>query len=326
MKALVCDRYGSLDDIAYRDVPEPVPADGEILVQVRAAGCMFTDVLFAEGRYQVKPALPFVLGSEVSGDVVGVGARVTRFKIGDRVMSLAPNFGGFAERVVIPEWTPCLLPLSVDYQSGSAVMSANATAQHALRQRANLQPAETLVVSGAAGGTGAAAVQIGKLLHARVIAVCSTPQRAEFCRALWADECIVYGEGVDLAARLKDSTAGRGVDVVFDTVGGPVFDACARAMAIEGRLLVVGFASGILPTLAVNMTLVKVYSVIGVHWLTFVQQHPEQHAANMGELANWLDSGKLTTTVTAVLPLSKGADALRRIARREAMGKIVLVP
>lgn len=326
MKALVCDRFGSLDDVAFRDIPEPTPGPADILVRVQAAGCTFTDVLFAQGRYQVKPRLPFVLGTEVAGDVVAIGAAVDRFRVGDRVMSLAPNFGGFAEMVAIPEWAPVLLPATIDYQSGACVMSSNATAQHALRQRANLRPGETLVVTGASGGTGAAAVQIGKILGARVIGVCSTVERAVFCRGLGADDVIVNGPGVDLAASLEVLLGKQGADVVFDTVGGHIFAACARVMAFEGRLLVVGFASGDLPTLAVNMTLVKIYSVIGVHWLTFAQRRPDQHAANMVELVAWLEAGELATTVTATLPLGQGAEALRRIAQREAMGKIVLIP
>lgn len=325
MKALVCDAYGSLDDIRYREIDEPVPGPDEVLIQVKAAGAVFTDILFAEGKYQVRPPLPFVLGSEVAGEVVAVGERVTRLKPGDRVMSLAINFGGYAERIVLPAWLPTLLPKQVSFEAGAAVMCCTATAQHALRQRAALQPGETLVVTGASGGTGSAAIQVGKLLGARVIAVCSSAERAAFCRDLGADDTIVYTQA-DLKQALRERTGGRGADVVFETVGGDLFDTCARAMAIDGRLLVVGFASGRLPSLPVNLSLVKVYSVIGVHWLTFVKRHPVIHAGNMDQLSGWLERGELQPQINTIVPMSEGIEALKRLARRELIGKLLLIP
>lgn len=325
MKALVCDRFGSLDDIRYRDIDEPKPGPGEVLVRVRAAGAVFTDVLFALGRYQSTPSLPFVLGTEVAGEVAALGDGVTGFAVGDRVASVAMGFGGFAEYVLLPAWLPTPLPEAVPFEAGAAMMSSAATAQHAFRQRAGLQPGETVVVTGAAGGTGSAAIGVAKAMGARVVAVCSSADRARFCRDLGADACIDYS-GADLREALRAATDGRGADVVFDVVGGDVFDACARSMAYNGRLLVVGFTAGRLPAVAANRTLLGVYSVVGVHWLTFVQRQPEVHAANMTELMGWVRDGAFAPTVTDTLPLAEGVTALRRIADRRAMGKIVLIP
>lgn len=325
MKALVCEKFGSLDDIRCRDMPEPSPGSGEVLIQVRAAAAVYTDLLFAQGKYQTRPELPFVLGSIVSGDVIAVGNQVQRWKPGDRIASVATSFGGFAERVVIPATVPGRLPPSITYEVGAAAMSATAMAQHALRQKGALKRGETLVVTGAAGGAGGAAIQVGKKLGAHVIAVCSSAERAAFCRTLGADDTINYTTE-DLKAAIKSRTDGRGADVVFETVGGEVFDHCARAMAIDGRLLVVGFASGHLPSLPVNLPLIKVYSVIGVHWLTFINKAPEQHALNMDELYGWLDQGELVPVIASIVSLSQGVEALRRLARREVMGKLILQP
>lgn len=325
MKALVCDRVGSLDDVRYGDVPEPVAGPEDVVVAVRAAAAVYTDVLFAEGRYQEHPPLPFVLGSEVAGDVVDVGTNVTRLRVGDRVMSLALHFGGFAERVVLPAWLPSLLPDAVPYEMGAAVMSSAGTAQHAFRQRAALRDGETIVVTGAAGGTGSAAVQVSKILGARVIAVCSSEDRGEFCRSLGADEVVVRSRE-DVTLALRQLTDGHGVDVGFDVVGGEVFNSCARAMGYNGRLLVVGFTSGHLPTMAVNRTLLQVFSVVGVHWLSFVRREPDHHAANMVELAAWLESGALRPAVTEVMPMVDGVSVLRRLAARDVLGKVVLIP
>lgn len=325
MKALVCERFGSLDEIRYRDVDQPVPGPGEILVRVRAAGAVYTDVLFALGRYQTMPPLPFVLGTEVAGEVAALGDGVARFRPGDRVASVAMTFGGFAEYVVLPDWLPTPLPDAVPFEVGAAMMSSAATAQHAFRQRAGLRAGETVVVTGAAGGTGSAAIGVAKAMGAQVIAVCSSAERARFCRDLGADAAIDYTTR-DLREGIRETTDGRGADVAFDVVGGDVFDACARSMAYNGRLLVIGFTAGQLPSIAANRTLLGVYSVVGVHWLTFVQREPEAHTANMGELMSWVREGTVTPRVTETLPLSDGVAALRRIADRQVMGKIVLVP
>ncbi|MGY4103740.1 NADPH:quinone oxidoreductase family protein [Nocardia sp. R16R-3T] len=323
MKALICDRFGSLDELDYREVDDPVPGPSDVLVRVRASGAVFTDILLVQGKYQITPALPFVPGAEVSGDVVAVGAGVTQLQVGDRVMSLAMNFGGFAEKVVLPAWLPTVIPDDVPYDLAATVMSSAATAQHALRDKGLLRAGEILVVTGASGGTGSAAIQVGKLLGARVIAVCSTPERAEFCRAVGADDVVIHSQE-DVRDRVRELTAGKGADVVFETVGGHLFDHCMRSTAVDGRILVVGFASGEFPSLAVNLALVKVISVIGVHWATFVREHPDRHAEHMIELNRWLADGSLRPAVTERFPLASGKTALERIADGAVMGKIVL--
>ena len=325
MKALVCDTFGSVDDAVYRDVTEPVAGPDDVLIDVKAAGVGFYDVLFAEGKYQIKPDPPFVLGCEVTGVVTSVGANVSRLSIGDRVMSLGINFGSFAEKMVLPGWLPTVLPDNLGFEAAGCTMSSLGTAQHALCQRAHLRAGETLVVTGAAGGTGSAAIQIGKALGARVIAVCSSSDRAEFCSGLGADEVVDYTR-TDLKGAIRELTGGRGADVVFETVGGDVFKACARAMAMGGRLLVVGFASGEIAPFPTNLSLVVGYSLVGVNWLNYLRARPTDHDRTMDQLVNWLQKNDISPTLTAAMKLSEGAHALRRIAGREVMGKIVLVP
>lgn len=292
------------------------------MIRVRSAGVCHTDLLFVLGKYQATPSLPFIPGSEVAGDVVAVGSSVRDFRPGDRVVSLAPNFGGFAERVAVPAAIAAKIPAAASYESAAALMSSYGTAQHALRQRAMLQRGETLLVTGAAGGAGIAAVQIGACLGAKVIAVCSTEEKARFCLRHGATETIVY-EQVDLKSALR-RLAVNGVDVVFETVGGTVFEACSRSMAINGRLLVVGFASGHIPKLAINLPLVKVYSIVGVHWLTFVLKNIAGHRHNMGELIGWLREGLISPPIHSIESLANGVAALRLLASREVLGKLVL--
>lgn len=325
MKALVCDRFGSIDDAVYREIAEPTPGPDDVLIDVRAAGVGYYDVLFAEGKYQIRPEPPFILGCEVTGVVAAVGSNVTRLAVGDRVMSLGIHFGTFAERMILPGWLPTRIPDPLGFEQAGCTMSSLGTAQHALCQRAQLRPGETLVVTGAAGGTGSAAIQVGKLLGAHVIAVCSSDERAAYCRRLGADDVIDYTRS-DLKKSIKERSGGRGADVTFETVGGKVFDACARSMRTGGRLLVVGFASGQIPALPVNLSLVLGYSLVGVNWLTFLRERPADHERTMGQLTGWLETGQLAPALTAVVKMAQGATALRRIANRDVMGKIVLVP
>lgn len=325
MKALVCDRVGSFDGLNYREVPDPEPGPDDVVIQVAAAGLLFTDTLLALGHYQERPALPFILGNEVAGTVTKVGSSVRSLRIGDRVASVSNRFSCFAQQLALPSWLPARLPPHVDETSSAALMSSFGTAQHALRQRAQLRSGESLVVTGAAGGTGAAAAQIGRAIGARVIAICSTPEKAAFARAQGAAESII-ATTTDVREALKSITDGKGVDVVFDTVGGAVFDACARSMAAEGRILIVGFASGTIPSLRMNRPLVGGYSVLGVHWTTYADRHRETHAANMLELMGWLERGEIKPPVDSVLPMSAAATALQKMVDRKVMGKIVLVP
>jgi NADPH2:quinone reductase len=325
MKALVCEAYGPVENLVYRDLPDPVPGGGEILVAVRAIGVNFPDGLLVEGKYQARPPCPFAPGSEVRGDVIALGAGVNDFKVGDRVLSLTTRFGAYAEKIALPAAAANKLPPFMNYDQGAALLGATGTAHHALRQRGRLRAGETLVVLGAAGGTGCAAVQIGKAIGARVIAVCSSDEKIAFAKAQGADEGINYSRE-DLNQAIKRLTDGRGADVVYDAVGGDAFDACSRAMAWDGRLLIVGFASGRIPTLPVNLTLVKGYSVIGVFWGAFTEKEPEAHAANMRELFGWIETGQVKPVIDAVFPLRDGIAAIKKVTGRDVMGKVIVKP
>ena len=325
MKALVCEQYGPVEDLKYRDFPDPEPAPGEILVAVKAIGVNFPDGLLVEGKYQARPECPFAPGSEISGEVVGMGEGVIDFAVGDRVLALTTNFGAYAEQITLPSSAAYKMPASMDYETGAALLAASGTAHHGLRQRGRLQAGETLVVLGAAGGTGIAAVQIGKAIGARVIAVCSSEEKLAFAKSQGADDGINYSEQ-DLNKAIKALTNGRGADVVYDAVGGDAFDACSRAMAWDGRLLIVGFASGRIPELPVNLTLVKGYSVVGVFWGQFTQNEPDAHAANMRELFQWCEEGKVRPIVDRRFKLADGIEAIKYVTGRNVMGKVVITP
>ncbi len=325
MKALVCEAYGSVDDLVYRDMPDPVPSSGEVLVAVKAVGVNFPDGLLVQGKYQAQPECPFAPGSEISGDVIGLGEGVDQFAIGDRVLSLTTSFGAYAEKIILPVEVIHKIPTSMSYETGAALLAATGTAHHGLRQRGQLKAGETLLVLGAAGGTGVAAVQIGKAIGARVIAACSTEEKLAFAKSQGADEGINYNTQ-DLKQTIKDLTNGQGVDVVYDPVGGDAFDICSRSMAWNGRLLVVGFASGRIPELPVNLTLVKGYSVLGVFWGSFTIKQPEDHAANMRELFQWFQEGKVVPVIDKTYPLRDGIAAIKYVTGRNVMGKVIIKP
>ena len=325
MKALVCEAYGSVDDLVYRDMPDPVAGPGEVLVAVKAIGVNFPDGLLVEGKYQAQPQCPFAPGSEISGDVISLGQGVDQFAVGDRVLSLTTSFGAYAEKIVLPANVVHKIPESMSYETGAALLAATGTAHHGLRQRGQLKAGETLVVLGAAGGTGIAAVQIGKAIGAKVIAACSTEEKLAFAKAQGADEGINYTKQ-DLKQAIKELTDGKGADVVYDPVGGDAFDACSRSMAWNGRLLVVGFASGRIPELPVNLTLVKGYSVLGVFWGSFTMKQPKDHAANMSELFQWFDEGKVVPVIDAEFALKDGIEAIKKVTGRNVMGKVVIKP
>jgi NADPH2:quinone reductase len=325
MKALVCEAYGPVENLVYRDMPDPVPGAGEIRVAIEAIGVNFPDGLLVEGKYQAKPQVPFMPGGEFAGQVAALGPGASGFAVGDRVLGWNVGRGAYAEQIAVPAGELFPLPASMSMDQGAALLCATATAHHALRQRGRLQAGETLVVLGAAGGTGIAAVQIGKAIGARVIAVCSSAEKIAFAKAQGADEGINYSRE-DLNQAIKTLTDGRGADVVYDAVGGDAFDACSRAMAWDGRLLIVGFASGRIPTLPVNLTLVKGYSVIGVFWGAFTQREPAAYAANMRELFAWFEQGKVVPVIDRVFKLADGVKAIQYVTGRGARGKVVIRP
>ena len=325
MKALVCEAYGSVDDLVYRDMPDPVAGKGQVVVQVKGVGVNFPDGLVVEGKYQAKPPVPFMPGGEFSGEIITLGEGVNKFSIGDRVLGYFPGFGAYAEQVCGPAEAVFKMPDSMSFEHGAGLICATGTAHHALKQRAQLQEGETLVVLGAAGGTGIAAVQIGKAMGARVIAVCSTEKKLAFAKSQGADEGINYSD-CDLKQAIKELTGGKGADVVYDAVGGDAFDACSRAMAWNGRLLVVGFASGRIPELPVNLTLVKGYSLIGVFWGTFTEKQPQDHADNMRELFQWYENGEVVPFIDAEFSLEDGINAIKKVTSRNVVGKVVIKP
>jgi NADPH:quinone reductase len=324
MKAIVCEEFAPVEQLKYIDIPDPVAKKGQVLVKISACGVNFPDGLLVQGLYQMKPAFPFIPGNEVAGVIEALGEGVTHLKVGMRVIALC-MLGGYAEKVVCPATHVMPLPDAIPDEEAAALVTAHATAHHALKQRAQLQAGETLLVTGAAGGTGLAAVQIGKLMGAKVIAVCSTQDKLDMAKANGADILINYTT-TDLKTAIKDATDGKGVDVVYECVGGDTFHACSRSMAWNGRLLVVGFAGGTIPEFPVNLSLVKGYSVVGVFWGSFTQHQPKDFAANMQELLTWYVQGKVKVVVDEVLPLAQAKDALNKVMGREVKGKMTLRP
>jgi len=324
MKAIICENFGPLEQLTYGEAPDPVAKPDEVVIRVEAAGVNFPDGLLVQGLYQIKPPTPFVPGTEVAGVIESIGAEVKHVSIGQRVVC-CNLLNCYAEKLAINAKMVLPLPDAIPFEEAAGLITAHATAHHGLKQRANLQRGETLLVTGAAGGTGLAAVQIGKAMGARVIAAASTAEKLEQARLNGADILINYAEK-DLKTELKTLTEGKGVDVVYECVGGDTFDACARNMAWNGRLLVVGFASGRIPDLAVNLALVKGFSLVGVFWGTFTQKQPEDFAANMQELLNWYLDGKVKVIVDQVFPLSDTVSALKKVMSRKVIGKVILKP
>jgi len=306
------------------DVEAPRPGEGEVQISVHAAGVNFPDVLLSYGRYQFKPEPPFIPGGEAAGVVGAAGPGVGGLKPGDRVVVTMVN-GCFAEQLVAPEAAVVKLPAEVDFTVGAITLLTYATTYHALIDRAALKAGETLLVLGAAGGVGVAAIQLGKHLGARVIAAASTPEKVAFCKRMGADEGIAYGVE-DLKERVKALTGGDGADVIYDPVGGPLSEAALRAIAWKGRFLVVGFAAGDIPKIPLNLVLLKGCQVVGVFWGAFAMRETAKNRANCEQVLRWVAEGKLKPHLDATLPFSSAAEALERLERRQVQGKIALVP
>ena len=323
MRAVLCRAFGPPSSLAIEDLASPEPGPGQVVVTVKACGVNFPDTLMIEGRYQFKPPMPFSPGGEVAGVVARVGGGVTSAQVGDRVIAVT-GYGGFAEEVVTDAERLVPLPDGMDFPAGSALLFTYGTAQYALRDRAALEPGETLLVLGAAGGTGLAAVEVGSVIGARVIAVASSEEKLELCRERGAAETINYATE-DLRIRIKDLTGGSGVDVVFDPVGGDHAEAAVRGMAWDGRYLVIGFVAGI-PSVPLNLILLKSCSVIGVFWGAFVTRDPGRNRELLAELFGWHAEGKIDPHISAGYPLERAADALNDLLERKALGKIVILP
>lgn len=322
MKAIVARDFAPLEALEYADWPEPQAGPGEVVIAAEAIGVNFPDGLLVQGLYQMKPEPPFVPGMEMAGPVVALGEGVSSVKVGDRVATLG-TLGAYAEKMAASAKTVFPLPDGVSFEDACALMCGYGTSHYALKQRGQLQPGETLCVLGASGLTGIAAVQIGKAMGATVIGVASTEEKRQIARDAGADIVLGYD---NLKDDLKKATEGKGVDVAFDPVGGDSFDALARSMAWGGRLLVIGFASGTIPKLPVNLTLVKGFSVVGVFWGAFTQREPKAYADNMGELLAWYAAGKVKPVIEGVYPLADAPAILKRVLGRGATGKLVLKP
>ena len=323
MKALVCTALGPIDQLVVKDVPDPAPpSTGEVAIDVRACGLNFPDLLIVQGKYQLRPDPPFSPGSEIGGVVRAVGKGVASVKPGDEVVAMLP-YGGLAERVVVPEQAVFRAPAGLDPALGACTLMTYGTSWHALVDRAKIQPGEHLVVLGAAGGVGVAAVQIGKLLGAKVIAVASGPEKLAFCLENGADAGIDYAKE-DLKGRIRALTGGNGADVVYDAIGGPATEAALRSTAWNGRVLIIGFVAGDIPKIATNLCLLKGASLVGVFWGSFLAREPEKARAHVVGLLDKVARGELSPRIHARYPLAQGVDALRDLEARRVRGKVVV--
>jgi len=322
MKAVLCKAFGPAESLVVEELSSPEIKKNEVLLDVHAVGINFPDTLIIEGKYQFKPPFPFSPGGEASGVVSAVGEKVSDFKVGDRVMALT-GWGSCAEQVAVPAYNVLPMPDLMDFTTAAAFSMTYGTAIHALQQRGALQAGETLLVLGAAGGVGLASIEIGKAMGARVIAAASSAEKLEVARQAGADELINY-QTEDIRERLKTLTKGQGVDVIIDPVGGDLFETVFRSIAWNGRMLVIGFASGTIPALPVNLPLLKGAAVIGVFWGSFAQRQPQANVNNFQQLFTWYAQGKLKPLVSKTFALEDTGKAINTLAARKAVGKLVI--
>jgi NADPH:quinone reductase len=323
MKAVICREHGLPEKLELAtDWPEPEAGDHDILIDVKAAGLNFPDVLMIQGKYQMQPDMPFIPGGECAGVVAAVGEKVSRFKVGDKVIS-AGGSGAFCEKIAVHELGAFPMPDGLDFEQAAGVCITYFTSYYALKQRADLQPGETLLVLGAAGGVGTSAIELGKQMGAKVIAAASTDEKLELCKKLGADEVINYSKE-NLKDAIKALTGGKGVDVVYDPVGGDYAEPAIRGMAWNGRYLVIGFASGPIPKIPLNLTLLKGCSVVGVFWGRFAGEEPEVNLANIEALWDLFSSGKISPVVTDSFPIEQYEEAFNCMMERRARGKVII--
>jgi NADPH:quinone reductase-like Zn-dependent oxidoreductase len=329
MRALLSNSPGGPETLQLANLADPVAGPGELLVRVRACAINFPDVLIIEDKYQLKPPRPFAPGGEVAGEVEAVGEGVAGWSIGDRLIAV-PGFGGLVEKIVIPATIAFRLPLERSFEQGAALLLTYATSIHALADRGKLQSGQTLLVLGAAGGVGLAAVELGKAMSARVIAAVSSEEKALAARDAGADDAVVYPRGPfdrdgqkSLAGQFKAVVGPAGADVIFDPVGGDYAEPALRSIGWEGRYLVVGFPAGI-PKLPLNLTLLKSCDVCGVFWGAFATRDPKANAAHVAQLFAWWDEGKIAPMISATFQLERAGEAIAAIAERRAIGKLVV--
>jgi NADPH2:quinone reductase len=324
MKALLCTHYGPPDELSLADIAEPTASAGQAVVRVKAAALNFFDMLIIAGKYQHKPAFPFSPAAEFAGVVESVGAGVTGVNVGDNVIGNI-GWGAAREKVAVEASQLVAMPAGLDFDHAAGLTVTYGTTLHALKDRSKLKPGETMAVLGAAGGTGLSAVEVGKLMGARVIACASSDDKLAFAHEHGADEGVNYATS-DLKDALRRLTGGKGVDVVYDPIGGAQGEAALRGMDWGGRFLVIGFAAGDMPKLPLNLILLRSYDVLGVYWGAWIERDRAGHRANMWQILNWCAEGKLSPHVQAVYPLEEAAAALKAIAARQVMGKVILRP
>ena len=322
MKAIVCKSYGPPENLVLEDIDDPIASENEAIVKVYSASLNFPDGLQIQGKYQFQPPMPFTPGSEVGGIITSVGAGLQGFSVGDRVMA-TPGIGGLAEQVAVKADGLRKIPDSMDFKTAAGFAMIYTTSYYALKQRAQLKPDETLLVLGASGGVGLAAVELGKVMGARVIAAASSDEKLEFVNRLHPDALLNYSDG-EFKERVKDLTKGRGADVIYDPVGGDLFDQSCRCINWNGRLLVIGFASGRIPEYKANLALLKGASMVGVFLGRFRKEEPEEYENNFAELLQMYDEGKLKPIVTESFAMSDFVDAFNVFTERKVMGKVTL--
>ena len=330
MKALQCVELGGPDKLEINVVDSPSAIPGHVVIDVKSGSINFPDVLMIQGLYQFQPPLPFTPGGESAGIISEVGEDVTKFKVGDKVFAMTGT-GAFAEKILAHEASCTLIPDSMDYDSAAALSMTYGTSLYALKQRANIQPGETLLVLGASGGVGIAAIELGKAMGAKVIAAASTQDKVDMCMAHGADEGFIYPTGSldrdqqkELSNKIKELTGGVGANVVYDPVGDSYSEPCLRATAWEGRYLVIGFAAGEIPKIPLNITLLKGCQVVGVFWGAWVGMYPDENNKNFAELFKLHAEGKINPEVSQKYSLEKSADAFLHLANRKAKGKVII--
>jgi len=324
MRALICKDFAPYDQLSVEDVPEPPLGEGMVMIDVRAAGVNFPDILLVEGKYQMKPPTPFIPGMEAAGVVSALGEGVANIAQGDRVIA-ATMLGAFAEKVPVHSSQIVPMPDAMSFEEGAALTTIYGTSYHALKDRAKLKAGETVLVLGAAGGVGVATVQIAKAMGARVIAAASSGEKLDFARENGADELINYSTE-DLKARVKELTGGKGVDVVYDPVGGDFSEAALRATGWDGRFLVIGFASGPIPKIPLNLALLNSRNILGVFWGAWAGSHPRENALNMKEIFDLYEAGKIKPQISAAYALDDYRSAFEDLMGRKVKGKVVLTP
>jgi NADPH:quinone reductase len=327
MKAIVCDSWGPPSNLQLREMPSPEPGPRQVLVRVRVAAVNFPDALIVAGKYQFRPEFPFSPGGEMAGEILAVGSEVSHLAVGNKVVGLASH-GAYAQEALVDATHIVPLPASIsdtDFELAGSFVLTYGTSLHAIKDRAEAKPGETLLVLGAGGGVGLAAVEIGKLMGLRVIAAASSQQKRDAALAHGADEVIDY-VNEDLRERIKALTAGKGVDIVYDPVGGDFAEPALRSVGWRGRYLVVGFAAGDIPKIPINLLLLKGSSLVGVFWGEFVRREPKLNAENMRLLFSWLHERKIDPLISKRYPLSQAPAALEALLAREAVGKLVILP